>query len=80
MEEKIRQFVEEATGRTVPSPDADLITSGVIDSFSMMQVIGFLQRECGAALDMEALTPENFHSIRQMSEWVQKTQKGLPVS
>lgn len=77
MEETIKLFLKKETGHAISDDGLNLIEAGIIDSFSMMQLIGFLEKEFGITLNLEELSPENFNSIAGIAEFVQKSLKKL---
>ena len=58
-----------------PLADADpLIDSGIIDSFGIMALMGFLEEKFSIQIAGDELLPENFESITKISALVaQKT-------
>lgn len=52
--------------------DEDLLSTGVIDSHGLMQLVVFLRDRCGIAVPEEALTPENFQTIASIDAFVQR--------
>lgn len=49
--------------------DAVLADLGV-DSFSLMEVVLFVERRWGVALPMERLTPENVHTVDALARCI----------
>lgn len=72
----VEQFVlrELMSGSAVESidHDEDLLGSGVIDSHGLMQLVTFLRDRYGLAIPDEALTPENFQTIRAIDAFVER--------
>ncbi len=60
---KVTKFLEKETQKKIGNEDVDLIAGGVLDSFTMIKLIDFIEKELGVKLDMERLTTENFNSI-----------------
>lgn len=77
MEERIKSFLEKETGHAINGDRLNLIEAGIVDSFSMMRLIDFLEKEFGITLNLEELSPENFNSVAGISEFVQKSPKKL---
>lgn len=71
MREKIKSFLEKETQKKIESDDQNLISAGILDSFSMIKLISFLETEFGIKSDMEELTPENFNSIDTIAKTIQ---------
>jgi acyl carrier protein len=53
-------------GDVVVTPDTELSHIGV-DSFSLMELVLFIERRFGLELPAEALIPENIASVRRLS-------------
>ncbi len=75
MNEKIKIFLEKETGRTLENNNQNLIEAGILDSFSMVKLINFIEVECGVQLDMEELSQENFNSVATIGTVVEKQKK-----
>ena len=53
-----------------------LISSGIVDSFSMVSLKRFLEKKCNISLPDEDATPEAFDTVNSILVLVQKHQKG----
>ncbi len=76
MEAKIKDFLEKETQKKIEGDSQNLITAGILDSFSMIKLISFIESEFGVKPDMEELTPENFNSVETISEMAKKWKSG----
>lgn len=56
------------------TPDEPLISSGLIDSFSMINVALFVERTFGVRLVDTELNADHFDSIRQLAALIQSRQ------
>jgi acyl carrier protein len=50
--------------------DDDLLALGVIDSFGIVELVGFLEERFGIAIEDDDLTPEHFSSVAGIAEFV----------
>ena len=80
--ETIRNFiVSELLSRQTSHPltdDDQLIDAGIIDSFGIMALIGFLEETFAIRVTSEELLPENFETVGRISTLVaQKTAHSL---
>ncbi len=50
--------------------DDRLLEKGVIDSMGVLELIGFLQREFGVAVDDQDITEENLGSLTSIARYV----------
>ncbi len=74
MKEKIREFLksQQPADDTIEFADGDsLLEAGVIDSMTMVDLIGFLEAESGIAIDEDDMVPENFDSVDSIVAYVQ---------
>ena len=53
-----------------------LISSGIVDSFSMVSLKRFLEKKCNVSLPDDEATPEAFDTVTSILQLVQKHQKG----
>lgn len=71
----IRNFVIShfplARKRGVTNSDL-LLETGVLDSLGILDVVQFIETEFGLHIEDDELLPENFQSIQNLSEFVQK--------
>lgn len=70
IKEEIKEFLEKEAQKPIIDESADLIVAGVLDSFSMMKLISFIESDLGIKIDMEKLTPENFNSIEKIANFI----------
>ncbi len=52
--------------------DTLLVTSGLVDSTGMLEVINFLESEFGIQIRDQETTPENLESISRMAAFVER--------
>ncbi|HUE84739.1 MAG TPA: acyl carrier protein [Vicinamibacterales bacterium] len=50
--------------------DEDLLTSGLLDSLSVMSVVYFIEQEAGIDIPAEDVTIENFESLSAIDTYV----------
>lgn len=53
-------------GRVKIDPDESLISSGVIDSLSLLRLISFVEERFGIRIEDFEVVPDNFESINVM--------------
>ena len=70
--DKIRNFLEKETQLVIETDGTDLIKLGVLDSFSMIKLINFIETGLGVKIDMEELSQENFNSINTIVSMIRK--------
>lgn len=78
IQQRIRQFIVENFFVGDPLQIADdtlLVSTGVIDSTGMLEMIAFLEESFGIAIADHEMTPENLESIERIAKFVaRKTQ------
>lgn len=72
IKEKIKEFLAGETQKKIESDSADLIKNGLLDSFTMIQLISFIESELGTKVDMEEIGPDNFNSVENITSTIQK--------
>jgi len=74
---EIAEFIAKnlATGSEIQiEPDTDLVGEGVVDSTAFMELVLWLEESFGVSVDVGDLTPENFGTVRNMVEYVERRQ------
>ena len=54
------------------SDDDNLLSSGVIDSLGVLEIVTFLQEKFSLEIEDDDLTPENFSSVRTISQFIER--------
>ena len=66
--ERVQQLFLETLNVQVPSAEADLIESGLIDSLALVELLFAIEREFSVSLPLDDLEIENFRSVNRISE------------
>lgn len=66
--ERVQQLFLETLNVQVPSDEADLIESGLIDSLALVELLFAIEREFSVSLPLDDLEIENFRSVNRISE------------
>jgi acyl carrier protein len=75
--ERIKKFLGQQFPATKNAGDEHaLLKSGLIDSLVILVVVTFLVKEFGITVSDEELLPENFESVRCLSNFVQQKTNG----
>ncbi len=79
MKDRLRQFV--TTNFYVPDAQRfDDVTSflqqGILDSTGVLELVTFVEREFGIAVDDDELVPSNFDSIAALSQFIERKRGG----
>ena len=56
----------------VPSPETDLLTGGLLDSFSMVQLLVHLENHFGVKIPLDQLEIEDLRSVQSIASMVQR--------
>jgi acyl carrier protein len=75
MEKKLIEFIknEFVTDPEIEiSPDTKLISSGIVDSFSLFSLQSYIEREFGKKIPPPVITAESFDTVKQMIEIIGK--------
>ena len=74
LEYVIDEYVDEDDSDSEMTFDTPLISSGIVDSFSMVSLKVFLEKKYGVSLPDSEATPEAFDTINSICELVRKHQ------
>ena len=66
----VTKSVEEITGHKIVNTSDELIRSGIIDSFGILQLIMTLETELGIKLEDYDLDAKNFSTINSIAEMI----------
>jgi acyl carrier protein len=79
---RARRFVTEnfyASDRSEITDDTSLISSGLVDSTGMLEVIAFLESEYGIRIEDREMVPANLETINRIAAFVARKQKPSPA-
>ena len=68
----ITQEIIHGSVKETLDPDLPLLEEGILDSLGLQQLITFLEQKYEINVDDEHLMPENFESVRAISELISK--------
>ena len=66
----VTKSVEEITGHKIVNTNDELIRSGIIDSFGILQLIITLETELGIKLEDYDLDAKNFSTVNSIAEMI----------
>jgi acyl carrier protein len=78
---RARRFVVEnfyAADPSEISDDTSLITSGLVDSTGMLEVIAFLESEYGIKIEDREMVPANLETINRIAAFVARKKQPSP--
>lgn len=59
------------------APDTELFSSGLVDSFAMIDLISFVEQKCSIRLSASEITLDNFDSIDRVTSFLEnRLEKG----
>ncbi len=68
---KIVALLRQVSGKPLdPSPEESLFESGVLDSFTLTDLVGELEREFSIRIPDSDLTPRKFDSVAKIETYV----------
>lgn len=76
MTDEICQYIsaELLSGRTAVAPDDPLLTSGVLDSIAIIQLVAFIRDDLGIEVPPQDVTLENFDSAASIAGYLRERQ------
>lgn len=69
--ERIARLIRESLGVDVPSPDTDLIESGLLDSLALVSLLAEIEREFGFELPLDTLEVDDFRTVETAASYVE---------
>lgn len=69
----LTEYVEKEIMRRpggVTSEDMDLLSSGILNSLSLLQLISFVERKFNRQIPVEEIVYENFNSVAAMASYL----------
>jgi acyl carrier protein len=77
--ETVRTFILQnfpsAKQRAVGNDDP-LLENGIVDSLGVLDIVSFIESEFGVSAVDDDLVPENFQTIRRISDYIEKKRNG----
>lgn len=67
MEARVQRIFLERMQFDVPSPQADLFDSGVVDSLSFVELLVHLEEEFGQRIELEELDLDDFRTVAKIA-------------
>ena len=52
------------------SDDASFLEEGIINSLGVIELVLFVEQQCGVPVDDQDVTPENFNSITRLTNYM----------
>jgi acyl carrier protein len=75
--QRVREFVRSnflVSDDVALTDDASLLDLGIVDSTGVLEIIAFLERTFGLAVDDDEIVPENLDSIERIVAYVARKQ------
>ncbi|HEY6564484.1 MAG TPA: phosphopantetheine-binding protein [Pirellulaceae bacterium] len=76
--EGLLSFLRTQTGRSDLNPDTRLITSGLLDSLLVMDVVGYVESAFQVRLVVTDLIPDNLDTVERLSAMIAR-RSGTPA-
>ena len=70
----VREYLQEGDDREI-TETTPLISGGIVDSFSMVSLLRFLERKYSVHIPDEAATPEAFDTVQSIVALVRRFQQ-----
>lgn len=69
---KIKQFLTKLMNNRDLKDDEDIFALGFLNSLAAVQLVNFLEKEFGIAIEDEDLNVENFSTLNNMNELLER--------
>ncbi|MGD8374702.1 MAG: phosphopantetheine-binding protein [Acidobacteriota bacterium] len=71
VQQEILGIFKDVLGIEVPSPDHDLLESGLLDSLALVDLIFQLEQRFAAEIDLESLDLERWRNVSSIAAFVE---------
>jgi len=72
-----REYLDEEDAESMElDENTPLISSGIVDSFSMVSLKRFLEKKCSISIPDDQATPQAFDTVSRIIDLVLRLQKG----
>lgn len=71
----VHEYLDEDTDETITA-DTQLISGGIVDSFSMVSLKRFLEKKYAISIPDRDASPEAFDTVNRIAALVQRLQQG----
>jgi acyl carrier protein len=71
--DRVQRLFVEALNIQVPSPDADLIDGGLLDSLALVELLFAIEREFNVSIPLEDLDIDTFRSVSSIARFVEQS-------
>ena len=74
MRDRICAYIgrELLSGRVTVAADDALLTSGLLDSLAIIQVVAFIRADLGVAIPPQDVTLENFETVERIESYLRE--------
>jgi acyl carrier protein len=72
--DRLRDVLESQLGILVPRTDTDLISTGIIDSLALVELLFEAEAEFGVRIDLESFDIEHARTLDRMASWIHAQQ------
>jgi acyl carrier protein len=74
----VKEYLEEGDDRTIDN-GTPLISGGIVDSFSMVSLLRFLEKKYAIRIPDTEATPDAFDSVDRIAALVERIRSGVAV-
>lgn len=75
IQNKLTEYIRTELSSGESEIEADTSLAGVIDSTAIMELVVWIEGECGFDVEIDDITPENFGSIAKINAYIGRNQK-----
>jgi D-alanine--poly(phosphoribitol) ligase subunit 2 len=68
--ERVQRIFLEALGTEVPSPETDVIDTGLLDSLALVELIFAIEREFEVEIPPDGFDIESFRTVGRIAEFI----------
>jgi len=70
VQRRIATWFLESLHLEIPSPETDLLETGVLDSLGFVELVFYLEKEFGAKITLDQVEIDNFRSVERIAAFL----------
>ncbi|MCX4240776.1 acyl carrier protein [Paraliomyxa miuraensis] len=75
IQEKLTEYIRKDLSSGETKIESDTSLAGVIDSTAIMELVVWIEGECGFDVEIDDITPDNFGSIERIVAYIDKNKR-----
>ena len=74
--EELKKFISKIANRLVEEEE-ELLDSGILDSFSFVEIVEFIEQDLGVQIDFKKIGKDKFKTINEIAKTLEEMQRNV---